>query len=254
MDETLLRRLVGLATLAIAAFLLSWLLPRPGLQRLQGERVVTMDLSRADSQPEEQLPGAELETPGPAIAPGTASVVPHPDRDRDWDPADRWPEDAEAAMPPESAEADEAPAIANPATAAPAPEPKTDTKPGAKTEPGAATSPPAQRADPAPTPPRKPDPATPAPRPAPKPASSPAVGGGVQVQAGAYSFLDKAEGVVARARSSGVSCLVSPAETSRGTLYRVRCGPYSSREDAAAAVKTLAAASIAAQVVSGAGR
>lgn len=254
MDETLLRRLLGLATLAVAAFLLSWLLPRPGLQRLQGERVVTMDLTRPDSQPEEQLPAAEPEAPGPAIAPGTTSVVPAPDSD----PADRGPEDSEAAMPDESAEADEAPAVTNPAGAPPAPESKPDTKPetkiGTKAEPGAASIPPARRADPAPTPPRKPEPATPAPRPEPKPASGPAVAGSVQVQAGAYSFLDKAKGVVARARSSGVSCLVSPAETSRGTLYRVRCGPYSSREEAAAAVKTLAAASIAAQVVSGAGR
>jgi DedD protein len=72
------------------------------------------------------------------------------------------------------------------------------------------------------------------------------------VQAGAYSHLDKAEGVRTKAAAQGQRCVISPAETSKGTLYRLRCGPYADRTQAQAAIKSLTAAGIAAQIVAGA--
>lgn len=241
MDETLLRRLVGLVTLAILAFLLSWLLPRPGLQRLEGERVVTMDLTRADSQPQEQ-PEVATETESPtAPMPAAQPSAPQPNPD---------PDEGQSTAPPANAEAD-APEVARSApteaTTSRAAPPGPD-----RVEPSVAKSEPAK-------PPSRPAPAPAAvehkPEAAP-PKATPraAYSAGAVVQAGAYSFLDKAQTVVARAASAGVSCVVSPADTAKGTLYRVRCGPYPARDQADAAVRSLSAASIAAQVVPGGAR
>jgi cell division septation protein DedD len=69
------------------------------------------------------------------------------------------------------------------------------------------------------------------------------------VQAGAYAQIDRAQGVIASAKARGVSCLISPAETSKGTLYRVRCGGYADQTQAAAAVARLSAAQIPSKVV-----
>lgn len=254
MDEVLVRRLVGLLTLVVVAFLLSWLLPRPGLQRLQaeGERVVTMDLTQPDSQPEEVLAGepaavVEPVAPPPAPAESAAPI---------WQnaPAETEARDAEGLARAERPAATPAPApvaaapkpVPPPAEhAKPVPKPEPEAKP--KTEPkpavATATKPAAQEAassSPAPTS------TTPA-----KPAVTPKSGGAVNVQAGAYSFLDKAEGVRDRAQAAGVACVISPAETAKGTLYRVRCGPFAGKDRATAAVQTLKAKGIAAQIVSG---
>jgi DedD protein len=232
MDEVVLRRVVGVITLAIAAFLLSWLLPRPGLDRLrgEGERVMTVDLTRPDSRPQEVLPPSAEEAAAvePQPAP-TAEPVPAPE-----------PAVAENSKPAEPAHAVEPPKPAAAIVSAKPAEPK-------PVEPKAAESP-----KPAPPKPAEPKPAKPAAE-APPVASSGGGSGKVMVQAGAYSFLDKAEGVRARAGAQGQHCVISPAETSKGTLYRLRCGPYADGAAAQAAVKTLTAAGIAAQVV-GAGR
>ncbi|MGH8517411.1 MAG: SPOR domain-containing protein [Panacagrimonas sp.] len=101
--------------------------------------------------------------------------------------------------------------------------------------------------------PVEPKPAVPTP-PKPPAASAPASPSGsgqVMVQAGAFSFLDKAEAVRERAGAQGQRCVVSPAETPKGTLYRLRCGPYADRAQAQAAANKLSAAGIAAQVVGG---
>ena len=78
MDEVVVRRVVGVVTLAIVAFLLSWLLPRPGLDRLRGgeERVVTMDLTRPDSRPEERAVGVTPESVQEAAAAAEPEAVP----------------------------------------------------------------------------------------------------------------------------------------------------------------------------------
>lgn len=224
MDEVVLRRVVGVLTLAIAAFLLSWLLPRPGLDRLrgEGERVVTVDLTRPDAVPQELPPPSE-EPPAPEPAP----PPPGPKQ-----------EIVAAATPPSPP-----PPPPEPARPVEPPKPPAPAKPIEASKPVEAKPIP-----PKPTPPKpvEPKPAAPAP-------SAPAASGQVMVQAGAFLRLDNAEGVRARAAAQGQRCVISPVETPKGTLYRPRCGPYADRAAAQAAVKALAAAGIDAHV-SGGGR
>ena len=251
MDEVLVRRLAGLLTLATVAFLLSWLLPRPGLERLQGseERVVTMDLTRADSLPEEVLRAEDIvyaqdEQPtGPATGDGSDVSVGATEQSI-----------AESHSAGER-EAETAALVAKPAVPVtpappPTPEPKSEPKPESKPAPVAAPKPEPEPA-PKPTPAPKPEPKPAAPKPVTKPTAAPAAGGKLIVQAGAYSHLDKAEDVRARAKALGIPCVISPGETAKGTLYRLRCGPYPNRDTAVAAVKKLTAAAIPAAIVSG---
>lgn len=229
MDEVLVRRLIGLLTLLVAAFLLSWLLPRPGLHRLQGEgeRVVTMDLTRPDSLPEEILaPEAEAERPAPLPTPAVAPSAP-------------------PAPATQDSESEETPVAAN------SPQPAAQIETEIAPVPAEPLAPPSE---PAIKPPPKPAPvvtAKPEPKPAPIAAEPRAPSGAMRVQAGAYSHLDKAEAVRGRAQGVGVSCVISPADTAKGTVYRVRCGPFANAEKAAAAVQALQSSGIQAQVVSG---
>ena len=226
MDEVVLRRVVGVIALAIAAFLLSWLLPRPGLDRLrgEGERVVTVDLTRPDAVPQEIPPPSEVEPPPPATREPTedelaAATAPPP----------------EAVAPPE-----------------PPPEPAPPPKPVAPPKPAEPPKP--VEPNPAANKPAETRPAEPKPTPATTTAPAPSASGGgqVMIQAGAYSHLDKAEQVRTKAGAQGQRCAIAPAETAKGTLYRVRCGPYADRTQAQAAIKTLGAAGITAQIVGGA--
>ena len=271
MDEVVARRVVGVLTLAIAAFLLSWLLPRPGLERLRGEqeRVVTMDLTRADSRPEEApLPASgddeafvgsareNAEPQAPPTAPGETQ------RDQPVAPAPVPPVAAQDDAPPALPDPDPVDVIALPTLPptgearpvpkpAPKPEGKPAPKPDVKPEPKPAVKP-EIKPEPKPAAPPVAKPAEPTPKPAvATPTPKPAASGKIVVQAGAYSLLDKAEGVRARASARGVSCFISPAETAKGTLYRLRCGPFADRAKADAAVNALKGDGIQAQVVSG---
>lgn len=257
MDEVLVRRLVGLLTLVVVAFLLSWLLPRPGLQRLQaeGERVVTMDLTRPDSQPEEVLASdadAEAALEASAITESPASVS--------QPAATAAPEAEDAERAEADADADAAASLQAASPAAQSPETVVAARPGPKP---AAPKPPEPKPVVAPAARQEPKPeARPPPRsevasvskaaPAPTPAA-PATKSGrsVSVQAGAYSFLDKAEAVRSKAQAAGVACVISPADTAKGTLYRVRCGPYAGAAKATDAVHALKAQGIVAAVVPG---
>lgn len=249
MDEVLIRRVVGVITLVVVAFLLSWLLPTPGLHTLRGdgERRVTIDLTDPDAPAQEWT----LVAPGskPDVTADSGAGAP----DTEPDPAqDSVVNDETAPKQAASTRADTPPPVpAEPMMpAVPAPEaslPKA-------TEPPA----PAEPAPPAPaTPKLAPKPATePATVPAPpaKPAEkpvAPAVSGGVQIQAGAYSHLDKAEGVRDAAQTLGVPCRIAPIDTAKGTLYRVRCGPYANAAAAQSAIRSLSTQGISAQVVSG---
>lgn len=256
MDDVVVRRVVGVVTLAVAAFLLSWLLPRPGLDRLReaDERVVTMDLTRPDSLPQESIapvPDTEHPPSGPDGPDGPQAIAPAPGQQRTGPPV------APAPVPPVAAQDPAPPPSApdpvevvvlpklDPATGprlAPKPETKPETKPVAKPVPkpeAVRETRPAPEARPA----ANARPAT--------PGSSAGPSGKVMLQAGAYSMLDKAEDARKRASAGGVSCFIAPAETAKGTLYRLRCGPFPDRAKADAAVKTLSADGIAAQVVSG---
>lgn len=260
MDEVVVRRVVGILTLAVIAFLLSWLLPRPGLDRLRGadERVVTMDLTRPDSRPEEASSSPDE---GAALADAAAVESSEADQGEPQavpsapgQPAHGSPI-APAPVPPVVAQ-DDAPPSSGPdpvevialPEAVPKPQPKPEPKPVAKPEPKPAPKPePKPVAEPAS---KAPAPVVAKPAPTTKPVA-PASAGKVVVQAGAYSLIEKAETVRGQASARGVNCFISPAETAKGTLYRLRCGPFPDRAKADAAVKALSAGGIAAQVVSG---
>ncbi|UOO83153.1 SPOR domain-containing protein [Uruburuella testudinis] len=56
-----------------------------------------------------------------------------------------------------------------------------------------------------------------------------AAGGKALIQAGAYSSRDQARQTQQKLANAGVSAYISEAETSKGTVYRVRTGNYASR-------------------------
>lgn len=226
MDETLLKRLVGVVALILAAMLLTSILPKPGPAGLDGgsERVVTMDLTQADSAPVEIQPP---DAAAPASTLGMETEIPPPTAE-----ASTHSEPIPTPPVPESAEP---PAAAIDAAPSPGPaiEPATPAVPASK----ASESPPA--------PPQLTSPTQIA-----KPVAAPSSANGKwQVQAGAYSQLDRAESVRSKAAAVQVPCVISPADTGSGTFYRVRCGPYATRELGAAAVELLDKSGIKAQVV-----
>ena len=71
-----------------------------------------------------------------------------------------------------------------------------------------------------------------APRPAPE---SPAKSGAFSVQLAAFSDDKGANALANRLKKSGHPAYTEPYATSRGTLWRVRVGPYPTREAAEAA-------------------
>src|SRR5262249_25815131 len=76
-----------------------------------------------------------------------------------------------------------------------------------------------------------------APTPPPKPGSSPATpkphsGETYWLQAGAFTDEKDAENLKAKIAFTGLEATVRPGTTDKGTLYRVRLGPYQSLDDA----------------------
>lgn len=86
----------------------------------------------------------------------------------------------------------------------------------------------------------RPEPATAAP-------ASPAAprGGNWFVQIGGYADIDNARQAQKQVRSHNQDCIIAPVDTNKGTLYRVRAGPYRDRETAQAAQARLSAAGFA---------
>lgn len=62
-----------------------------------------------------------------------------------------------------------------------------------------------------------------------KPAAANAVAGKVLIQVGAYTTEDQAKVVQQKLSGAGVPVMVTPSQTSKGTLYRVRTGTFSDR-------------------------
>ena len=96
-------------------------------------------------------------------------------------------------------------------------------------------------AKPAAKPEAKPEPpvapvATPAPEPAAPVAAAPAQGEGFAVQIAAFTDDKGANALAAKLKKAGyASTYTEPAETSRGTMWRVRVGGFATRPDAEAA-------------------
>jgi len=174
-----------------------------------------------------------------------------------------WPADEPAPAPrpePVVGEPVVAPAPATP-TAPTAPDPAPAPSPAPDPEPPPAPPPPAAPASPPaaapasepapavvpPAPARAPAPApAPAPAAAPSPAASPDSGDGPRTRLGGHGvavgiFADpaNAERVSRRLRDAGLPVVTDPLESSRGTLTRVRVGPFDSTEAAATAAETV---------------
>ncbi|MBV8658935.1 MAG: SPOR domain-containing protein [Burkholderiales bacterium] len=69
------------------------------------------------------------------------------------------------------------------------------------------------------------------------------------VQLGAFADHDKANGLVSKASAAGVSVKHETVKTDKGELYRLRAGPYGSKDEATRAHDRLASAGITSSVV-----
>lgn len=267
MDEKLKKRLAGAAVLLLIAFVIVSLLPTPqqAARQVDGE-VVTIAL-RDDviNEPGETPRDA---TPSPEALPESApSEVPHAASGRDQagdidaaggddDGVGEAPA-APAALPPkiEPPKAEPVkPAPAKPAapiseaakpaakTEAPAkpeqvkPEPVKPLAAPPKTEAPVAPAKPAE----APKPVEAPKPAAPAAAPVAPASKPPASGGSWYVQIGGFADIGNARQAQDKVKAAGQSSVLAPIDTAKGTLYRVRAGPYASREAAQAAQDVLA--------------
>lgn len=287
MDEVIKRRLVGAAALIGLAFLVSLLLPKAGPQTdgdaatqvvtipLDGSAVVEeqalADAGTAEAKADMEVAAVPAASPLPAYQPRLREEVMSPEAalaemppneleiqspgDDDAPPADvgsGMPEPEVAELPPpEIINAPEPQAVepAKPEPTAPKPAPpKPETKAAVKPEVVAAKPAPAKpQPAPAKPAPAKPEVAAKPPATAPAPAAKP--GERWFVQAGAYADIAKARQVEAQIRAMGQTVLLSPTETaSGGTLYRVRSGPYTTREAADAARAKIAQAKIGASL------
>lgn len=257
MDDKLKRRLAGAAVLLLAAFAVVSMLPTPEQAAQPADAdVVTIPLHEvANAEPPPPPPSAAA-TPATIAAPADAGedgggsgetageTVISGDDDAGAEPGDaRKPEtlaldDASSraappaaqpvaappaatgsATPPKAVGKAETPAIApKPAAGKPAPSVAAEVK-------SAETKPAVPLAKPAPTKPA----ATPA----------PAASDSWFVQVGGFADIGNARQVQARLQSLGQPSILSPTETSKGTLYRVRAGPYAGREPAQAALGKL---------------
>ena len=266
MDEKLKRRLAGAGVLLIPAFVLVSLLPTPDeVATPEGVEVVTIPLYEeridAAAPPSAVAVPPSLAAPSVADGDGTATqdVEGSGDEDASADmPLDAADDAAMAAVPEEIALAPAAPVspvptpaatppdkaqpVTKPAAPAPAPAPA-PAKPVVAVP---ATPTPAPTVKPAPAPPdlASPEPkksevtpadaSKPPPVAAAKPAAPPrpASSESVYVQVGGFADIGNARQAQDRLKAIGQASLLSPVETAQGTLYRVRIGPFASRDAA----------------------
>jgi len=147
--------------------------------------------------------------------------------------ADTAPRKIEPAAPPAAPPASAPAADATPSTA-PSSNPAAPATPSTAAAPRPAAAAPATasettvaKAAPTKTAPASPPPAAP-------PAKSPS-NGGFAVQLAAFSDDKGANALAGKLRRAGYEAYTEPLKTSKGTLWRVRVGPYPSREAATAA-------------------
>lgn len=259
MDDKLKRRLAGAAVLLLATFVVVSILPTPEQAAQPNDSdVVTIPLHEV-ANPEPPPPSATATPATIAAAPsdaggampagddgeGAAETVISGDDDAGADAGD--------AQKPLQAPLDETPKkAASPDGAAAAPRPATPgstatpSKPAGKPE-AQASAPKPAAAKPSPAPAAEArsvetKPAVAAAKPAEvKPVAKPAPAGTGSwfVQVGGFADIGNARQVQARLQALGQPSILSPTETSKGTLYRVRAGPYAGREPAQAALGKL---------------
>lgn len=262
MDDKLKRRFAGAAVLLAAAFVIVSLLPTPEQAAQQPDvDVVTIPLREVVRNDPPPPPAAE-QTPPTLARPDESGEGQEFDISGDDDggepEASKPVQIAQAAPVPAPAPKLEAKPVEKPAAKPaekPAPKPAEVTPPTkAADKPAAATTdkPASTPAKPADKPAEKPSqpavvaakPAeTPAAKPADKPAEKtadkPSAGGNWSVQVGGFSDLSRAHAVQDKIKAMGLSSFISPLDSANGTLYRVRVGPFGSREAAQAALGKL---------------
>lgn len=226
MDEVLKRRLVGTAILLLLALGITALLPRPEPEKpAEGETLVTIDLNA----PPAAMPGETVQAPATPV-PETLAVAAAAPADGPVDAAPVTdPAPAPAAPAPAETEPLPSPAEPKPAAAAAKPQLKMESalasakpKTAPPTEKKPPEAPPSAAAAAKPAPPKAQD--------APKPAPSP--GPVWYVQVASFNDVDKARLEAERFKALGMKTLISPADTPKGTWYRVRLGPYGAKEEA----------------------
>lgn len=269
MNEVLIRRLIGALTLLLVALGIGFLLPSPEPPRPEdGLKRVTIDLQSAEIV--ETLPAA----PDTALPPVIAAPEALPESAVLVEAAgDAEPMEAPASVPRNAPSRKEAPAappavvaaetpaqrsqpkappvqlkatetLKLPPPATPAVAPKPATPPPAAPPSQKPAAPPAVAAVPAPAEPaaakapEKPPAVAARPAVTPEPskpaAATPAVGRWY-VQVGSFSDIANARDAEGKLRSAGLPTVLSPIETSKGTLYRVRIAPLSGEAQAVAA-------------------
>jgi len=255
MDEALKRRLIGALILIIAVFIISLLLPRPGVVHTdENNQRVTLDLTGNTPEPVAAAP-----TPVPPVIAATPTPV-DSGAGNNADNANTAPEIEEPPLPAPTPTApvvtQSAPVVepAKPVVAvkpAPAPTPEktevavvesprelkleeslktkpTPEKPKAKP---VEKAPPKVVAKPA-------EPVTPkvVPKPAPtvvaKPATATPAKSRWYVQLGAFNDIDKAHQLLDKLKAKGLKGIISPLDSAKGTLYRARLGAYPTQDQA----------------------
>lgn len=218
MDEVLKRRLLGALALLLGALLLASLLPEPGgPQRVEpGQKLVTVDLKAPPP-----APLAAPEEPVPALDQVvTSKPAPEPEPDAVEAPAPP-PAAPVAEKKPEKPAKPETPQ----APAAPLPRPELKMESTLASRSATAPAKPEARAPAS----GEPGPKTAA---AEKPAAKPQASKPWYVQAGSYNDIANARQALSQLEAAGFKAVIAPAETSGGTRYRVRTGPFPTREEA----------------------
>lgn len=272
MSEVLLRRLIGALVLLFGVFVLSLLLPppsgpkpaEPGMQRVElsvDDRIP--DLNATDrigaSQPMSIEGDPDVAAPAAAVAEiGRQPDAEKPrlkldtrlasDRDDAAPPAETPPTPAKPASKPQLKSEVQ---LDKPVQALKAPaKPESQSSSTASPKPNARRSPETMAESPLNSPPS--NGAKPAAKPEPKAAlAKPPAGGTGQwlVQAGSYADIANAREVEAKLKLIGLTATLSLVESPGGVRYRVRSGPYLTRDAADGARQRMQQNGIAATIV-----
>lgn len=223
MDETLKRRLVGVAVLSLIVLVVAWWLPDrdDGQKRLHPDRLPTetrvYDIHALEQRAEQgdELAAAEAASP-PNVDPESEVVL-----DNEAEPAN-----AEQPAPAPVLTAAAPSQVPKPSTAPS----KSDAQPARKPE----VVNKAPKPEPKPAPKSEPEPVAeqaPAPKPEPKP-SQPLPSGDWIVQVGSYSKQENADAMRKKLEKNGYRVSITSSEVKGRVYHRVRVGPYGKKSDA----------------------
>ncbi|MGH8445460.1 MAG: SPOR domain-containing protein [Solimonas sp.] len=238
MDDKLKRRLAGAAVLIAATFVVVSILPTPeqAAQQPADVDVVTIPLHEVVSSA--LPPPSAPSTPATIAAPPQSRAQPQAPATGDGDgtatqDVDIGGDDDAVSETPEPRKPVQ---LAMDPTLQAKPADKPVDKPVEKPAEKPAVAPPKPVEKPAEKPVEKP-----LPKPAEKPAEKPAApaAGSWFVQVGGFADIANARQVQGKLQGLGQASILSPIDTPKGTIYRVRAGPYTSHDAAQAALGKL---------------